>query len=150
MPDQQAPPRIDPKSLGDYLEVMSKTVFQSGISWKVVESKWPGIRGAFHGFEIARVADLTPPDLDAMAQDTRVIRNRRKLGAIVDNARRIVELDESHGTFGDYLKSHSSFEERVKDMRKKFKFLGDMGCYYFLYVVGEDVPPHEEWMASRR
>ena len=150
MPDQQAPPKIEPKSLGDYLEVMSKSVFQSGISWKVVESKWPGIREAFHGFEINRVADITPPDLDAMAQDTRVIRNRRKLGAIVDNARQIVELDRSHGTFQIYLRSHSSFQERVKDMRKKFKFMGNMGCYYFLYVVGEDVPPHDEWMASRR
>jgi hypothetical protein len=36
----------------------------------------------------------------------------------------------------------------VKDLRKRFKFLGEMGCYYYLHVVGEEVPPHEEWMAS--
>lgn len=53
-----------------------------------------------------------------------------------------MELDEGHGTCGDYLKSHSGFEGRVKDMRKKFKFLSDLGCYYVLYVVGEEVPSH--------
>tara|TARA_Y100000310_G_C20039435_1_gene515468 strand:- start:159 stop:344 length:186 start_codon:yes stop_codon:yes gene_type:complete len=39
--------------------------------------------------------------------------------------------------------------ELVKDLRKQFKFLGDMGAYLFLYVVGEDVLPHEEWAARR-
>jgi hypothetical protein len=34
-------------------------------------------------------------------------------------------------------------------MRKRFRFLGETGAYYFLYVVGEDVPSHEDWMASR-
>ena len=34
-------------------------------------------------------------------------------------------------------------------MRKNFKFLGDMGAYYFFYVVGDRVPDHEEWMRSR-
>ena len=37
------PERIQSNRLGDYLEIMSKAVFQSGISWRVVESKWPGI-----------------------------------------------------------------------------------------------------------
>ena len=47
MAEQHAPEKINPKSLGDYLEVMSKAIFQAGISWRVVESKWPGIREAF-------------------------------------------------------------------------------------------------------
>lgn len=74
-------------TLRDYLEVMSKAVFRSGISWKVVESKWLGVRDAFHRFEIARVADLTSsgPGPDGPG-GTGAIRNRRKLGAIVDNA----------------------------------------------------------------
>jgi 3-methyladenine DNA glycosylase Tag len=45
------PKKIKPQSLADYLEVMSKSVFQTGISWKVVEAKWPGTREAFHGFD---------------------------------------------------------------------------------------------------
>ncbi len=149
MPDQ-APAQIKPQSLGDYLEVMSKAVFQTGISWKVVENKWPGIKEAFRGFDAQAVASLTPDELDALTEDQRVIRNRRKLEAIVSNAARIIELDAKHGTFRDYLRSHDGFDATVADLRKQFKFLGDTGSYVFLYVVGEKVPPHEEWMASHR
>ena len=84
--EQTAPDRIDPQSLGDYLAVMSKAVFQSGISWKVVENKWPGILEAFHGFDAETVASFTEADLDELTADTRVIRNRRKLDGIVHNA----------------------------------------------------------------
>ena len=132
------------------MEVMSKAIFQAGISWKVVESKWSGIREAFREFDAEAIANLTPQDLDELTQDKRVIGNRRKLEAIVGNARRLIELDEGHGSFRDYLRSHDGFDETVKDLRRQFKFLGDTGCYYFLYVVGEKVPSHEEWQASRR
>jgi len=149
-PDEKgAPPQIEPQGLGDYLEVMSRSVFQTGISWKVVDNKWPGIREAFRGFDAQAVAQMTPDDLDALSSDTRVIRNRRKLEAIVGNAARMVEIEEEHGTFRDYLRSHGDFEATVADLRKQFKFLGDTGAYVFLYIVGEQVPPHEEWMASR-
>jgi 3-methyladenine DNA glycosylase Tag len=40
MPPLQEPQKISPKSLDDYLEVLSKAVFQTGISWKVVEKRW--------------------------------------------------------------------------------------------------------------
>jgi len=45
-----------------------------------------------------------------------------------------------------YLRSHNDFKATVKDIRKQFKFVGEMGSYYFLYVIGEEVPPHEEVM----
>jgi hypothetical protein len=37
----------------------------------------------------------------------------------------------------------------VKDLRKQFKFMGEMGCYYWMYVVGEDVPDHDQFEAER-
>ncbi len=149
MPEQHAPEQIQPKSLDDYLEVMSKSVFQTGISWRVVESKWPDIRSAFHDFHVHTVAGLSAPQVDELTQDKRVIRNRRKLEAIVGNANRMVELEREHGSFRNYLRSHSNFESTVKDLRKQFKFLGDTGCYHFLLVVNEEVPSYEEWCASR-
>ena len=150
MPETEAPPRINPQSPGDYLEIMSKVVFQSGMSYKIVDSKWPGIREAFHGFDAAKVAGMTPSDVDRLTQDTKVIRNRRKLESLVGNAQRLLELDAEFGGFQKYLRSHGDFASLVKDLRKQFKFLGEMGCYYYLYVVGEEVPSREEWMASRR
>jgi 3-methyladenine DNA glycosylase Tag len=145
----QAPDKIKPKALGDYLEVMTKAVFQSGISWRVIEAKWDGFQEAFAGFDADKVAGFTPADVDRLAQDTRIVRNRRKIQATVDNAVEMIALDREHGGFRNYLRSHGSFEETVKDLKRHFSFLGDSGSYYFLYVVGEKVPSHEDWMASR-
>ena len=84
-----------------------------------------------------------------MADDTRVIRNRRKLDATVHNAQQMVELEREHGSFKAYLSSPGDFEETVKDLRKRFKFVGDMSAYHFLHVVGEEVPSYEDWCVSR-
>ena len=149
MPEMQAPEQITPQSIDDHLDVMSKAVFQSGISWRVVESKWSGTREAFHNFDAERVADLTPDDVDALAADTRIIRNRRKIEAIKGNAERMLDLEKEYGSFQSYLRLQPSYTDLVKDLRKNFKFLGDTGAYYFLYVVGEEVPPHEEVMGNR-
>ena len=143
------PKQIVPRRLGDYLEVMSKAVFQSGMSWRVVDKKWPGIREAFRSFDAGAVADLAPDEVDALAADSRVIRHRRKLEAVVQNAQRMLELEAQHDGFRAYLRSHDGFEATVADLRKNFRFLGDTGAYYFLYVVGETVPSYEDWCESR-
>jgi DNA-3-methyladenine glycosylase I len=143
-----APKQIEPKGLADYLEVLTKAAFQSGISWKVIEAKWNGFREALFGFDPERIAELDGPDIDRLAQDTRIVRNRRKIEATVHNAETILELDGEHGGFRQYLRSHGGFEETVADLKKRFKFVGDLGAYYFLYVVGEPVPAHEDWMKA--
>ena len=150
MHEYGAPEQIKPTSLGDYLEVMSKSVFQSGMSWKVVDAKWPGIRDGFRGFDVPSILRMGERDIDKLAQNPEVIRNRRKPDAVVENAHRMVELEAEHGSFRDYLHSHGSFEATVADLRKQFRFLGETGSYIFLYIVGEQVPPHEEWEASRK
>ncbi|MDO8615742.1 MAG: DNA-3-methyladenine glycosylase I [Dehalococcoidia bacterium] len=144
-----APEKIQPQKLADYLAVMSKAVFQTGMSWQVVEKKWPQILEAMRGFEPLAVASLTEVELEQLSRDPRVIRNRRKLEAIVDNARQMVELDEQHAGFRNYLRSHGGFEGTVGDLRKRFRFLGELGCYYFLWVVDEQVPEYDDWCASR-
>jgi 3-methyladenine DNA glycosylase Tag len=144
-----APDQIDAKRLGDYLEVMSKAVFQSGMSWDVVNKKWPGTHDAFHGFEPLAVASLTEAQMADLMTDTRIIRNRKKVEAVVDNARRMIDLDETHKGFRNYLRSHGGFEGTVADLRRQFRFMGETGCYYFLYVVQEEVPDYDTWCASR-
>lgn len=144
-----APDKINPENLSDYLDVMSKSVFQSGMSWKVVDNKWPDIREAFRGFDPDVVSEFAEPELDELTQDTRVIRHRRKLEAIVHNARTMIELDKSYDGFVNYLRSHDDFDSTVDDIRKKFKYMGDTGIYVFLHVVGEEVAPHDEWFESR-
>lgn len=144
-----APAQIEPGRLGDYLEVMSKAVFQSGMSWAVVEKKWAGTRDAFRKFEPLAVASLTEAEIAQLATDTRIIRNRKKVEAVIDNARKMIDLDEAHKGFRKYLRSHGGFEGTVKDLRKQFRFMGETGCYYFLWVVKEEVPDYDSWCESR-
>ena len=127
------PDQIEPTKLGDYLEIMTKAVFQSGISWKVVDNKWSGIQEAFRGFDAETVADFGEKELDDLTSDTRVIRHRRKLEAILGNARRMIELDKEHGGFQKYLRSQPDFDSTVKDIKKQFKYMGLTGIYFFLF-----------------
>ena len=134
-----------PTSLAGYLEALSRPVFSTGMNWKVVESKWNGIRDAFEGFDPEHVAALTPADVDRLMEDTRLIRNRRKIEATVTNAERMLELDKEHGGFDHYLESLGSFDEMAAGLRREFRFMGDMGAYLFLWTVDRPVPSHEEW-----
>lgn len=142
----EAPPQIEPQGLSDYLDVMSRAVMQTGISWAVVEKKWPGIRAAFAEFEPETVAGFDAQEIDRLVGDTRVIRNRRKLEGIVENARTMLELDSAPGGFVGFLRG-GDYREREKRIRARFKFMGEMGVYYFLWVVREPVPDHDEWRA---
>lgn len=143
--DHDAPEQIAPQSLNDYLEVMTKAVFQSGLSWKVVTNKWPGFRAGFKGFDVAAVATMGESDIDTLASDTAIVRNRRKIAATVHNAQRLIELDDEYDGIQNYLRSHGDFYAVLKDVRKQFKYMGDTGAYYWLYVLGEDVPDYGEF-----
>ncbi len=63
MTEMHAPTQIEIKSLSDYLEVMSKAVFLTGISWKVVVPKWPQLREAMRNFVIDSVPTRSTDDL---------------------------------------------------------------------------------------
>jgi 3-methyladenine DNA glycosylase Tag len=144
----EGPEQIAVKSLADYLDVLTKVTFQSGISWRVVEAKWAGTREAFGGFDLEHVAELTPRQVDALVQDTCLIRNRRKIEATVQNAATMLELGGDHRVFRRYLRSFDTYDALQTDLVKRFKFLGSSGAFYFLYVVKEKVPDYEEWSAK--
>ncbi|GAB4331232.1 MAG: hypothetical protein Kow0010_16480 [Dehalococcoidia bacterium] len=141
----EAPEQIHPTSLRDYFQVLSRAVFQSGMSWRVIDAKWSGMLEAFHEFDPETVARLSPDDIDALAANPRIVRNRRKIEATVANANTMLDIAREHGGFKQYLDSIDGFELRSADLKKRFRFLGDFGAYYFLYVVGEPVPGHEEF-----
>lgn len=143
------PQKIKAQTAADYLEVLTKAVFQAGINWRVIEAKWPGFREAFSGFDPQKIAQFTDKDVDRLASDTRIVRNRRKIEATVDNAVELLEVEKEFGSVRRYLRSLDDFEAAVADLRKRFRFIGDTGAYFFLYVVGERVPAHSEWEKSR-
>lgn len=119
---------------------MTKAVFQSGMSWQVVESKWPGFQEAFSGFDAEIVGGLNPEEIDDLAADKRIIRNRRKIEATVDNAAVIVALDDEHGGFANYLRAHDDHDQVVEDLGRRFSMLDPEGALHFLRLIDADEP----------
>ena len=138
------PSQYTAKTLDDYLEHLSKGVFQAGISWRVVDAKWPSIRKAFRGFDVERVARMSDRDIDALVKDERVIRSRPKIAAVVHNAGELLALERAGG-FKKHLKSFPDYETLATDLKKRFKFVGDSGVYHFLWTVKHPVPDWRDW-----
>jgi DNA-3-methyladenine glycosylase I len=115
-------------------------IFTAGINWKVVFAKWDGIREAFEGFSVERVAALSPADVDRLAADTRIIRNRKKIEAIIDNAGTLLELDKQPGGFAGRLASLGDFQAKSDFLHRTFGFMGPSSVHIFLAMIGEPVP----------
>jgi DNA-3-methyladenine glycosylase I len=142
------PIRVRPKNLAGYLDSMTMRVFEAGMSWDVVEAKWSEIKKAFHGFGPKWVADMSPSQIDQIANDPKVIRNRRKIEATVANARTMLDLNRTHRGFRRYLESFPDYEALSKDLQRQFHFLGEAGVWNFVWSVDEPVPPYQEWAAT--
>jgi len=76
----------------ELFEKLSLEGFQAGLSWISILRRRPAFREAFHGFEIERVAELTPRDADLLMQNAGIIRNRAKIEATIANARIVRDL----------------------------------------------------------
>ena len=128
-----------PDDPGFFLEHLSRSVFEAGISWRVVEAKWDGIREAFHGFDPARVAAMPAAEIAAVENDSRVIRNKAKIRATVENAREVLAILDEHGSIRGYLASFPDAGAAAADMRRRFKFLGDTGVRRMLTSASRDI-----------
>lgn len=85
-------------------EKLSLEGFQAGLSWITILRRRPAFRGAFHDFDIDRVADMTAADADALMQNAAIIRNRAKIEATISNARITRELvGEKPGALDELL-----------------------------------------------
>jgi len=142
------PERIEPAKLADYLAVMSRAIFQAGVSWQMIETRWDAYERLFEGFDPALVAAMGEGDVERIMLDGGVVRTRKKIVATIENARTMLALAASHGSFRAYLQSFNSYAELAADLKRRFKFLGELSAYYFLFRVGERVPHFEDWEDS--
>jgi 3-methyladenine DNA glycosylase Tag len=77
-----------------------------------------------------------------------VLRSSRKIAATIENAKTLLSLEHERGGFRNYLHSFDSYEALAKDFRKRFKFMGEMNVWYFLFRIGEPVPRFEHWVTT--
>src|SRR5215467_7722301 len=97
---------------------------QAGLSWATILRKRASFRAAFAEFAVDRVAAFGTTDLDRLLTDPGIIRNRLKIAAAVENARRVQALRQSHGSFAGWLAAHHprSLEEWTQLFRRTFRF----------------------------
>ncbi len=141
----EIPEVIRPRRLDDYLEVMTRAVFQTGLRWRQIAVRWDAYRESFAGFDVPAIAAFTESDVARILESPGVLKSARKISATIKNARTLLELDRRDGGFRGYLRSFDGYPALAKDMRKRFAFMGEMNVWYFLFRVGEPVPRFEEW-----
>lgn len=128
-------PLADERAL---FELQSLELFQAGLSWELVLKKRPTTVAAFGGFDVDRVAAYGDGDVARLLADPGIIRNRLKVKAVIENARRIIALRDSHGGLAHWIAGHHPMarEEWTKLFRKTFKFMGSEIVNEFLMCIG--------------
>ena len=118
---------------------------QAGLSWATILRKRAAFRTAFAGFAVDRVAGFGLDDVDRLMADAAIIRNRLKVAATIDNARRIQELRREYGSFAAWLDAHHPRprEEWVRLFKKTFRFTGGEIVNEFLMSLGYLGGAHE-------
>lgn len=135
-------------------EKLCLEALQSGLSWSLILRKRDGLRDALSGFDPDAVARFGARDVQRLLKDERVIRNRRKLEAIVQNAKATVamrgdvplpELIWSYRrrnlraprNYGEMVSLSPESKELAKELKRRgFAFVGPTTVYSTMQAVG--------------
>jgi 3-methyladenine DNA glycosylase Tag len=144
---QNIVPGQRPNNDAGYLEMMTAVIFMGGLSRQVVMSKWDGFLAAFEGFDVNKVADFTDVDIERLSSDTRIVRYKAKIRAVVDNAGEMRAIATEHGSFGAWLRSMLTDEgvgRTAVELAKRFKYMSEASSERYLFAVGEDIGEVDE------
>jgi 3-methyladenine DNA glycosylase Tag len=123
-----------------WLAEMTRCIFQAGFVWRVVNRKWDDFEDVFFGFPPERILLLSPEQIDRIAQNPRIIRNRQKVLCVQQNAQYIQDVGREHGSFGKFV---SRWPEQdlvglFAHMKKNGARLGGMTGQRVLRNMGKD------------
>ncbi len=136
-----------PPSDDAYFENMTRVIFLAGLSWKMINEKWPNFKKAFKNFSIDKVAKFSEKDTERLMSEKSIVRNRAKIIATINNAKQFQNVKKEYGSFQSYLDSldkSSNYALVIKELVKKFSRVGPSSARIFLYSVGENIRRPEE------
>jgi DNA-3-methyladenine glycosylase I len=140
-----------------HFEFLVLESFQAGLSWLTILKKRENFRKAFHGFDPKKVAKYDKKKIGKLMKDAGIIRNRMKIEATINNAKRFLEVQKKFGSFDDYIWGFTDFkpkrnswkrmsqipattklsDEISKDLKERgFKFVGSTTIYAHLQAIG--------------
>ena len=141
----------------ELFELLTLEGAQAGLAWITILRKREGYRAAFTGFDPAAVARFTPRDVERLMADAGIVRNRLKIESALNNAARVLEVQEELGSLDAYLWGFVDGKPIVgtwrttaeipaetavsralsKDLKKRgFRFVGPTVCYAFMQACG--------------
>lgn len=147
-------PVKDDRKIYEFLVLES---FQAGLSWRIVLNKRKAFAKAFANFEPKKVAKFGQKEITRLMADAGIVRNRLKIEAAINNAKKFLQIQKEFGTFSKYMwaqvggkpivnkfksgKEYPSFSEIAstwaKDLKKRgFKFLGPTVVYSHMQATG--------------
>lgn len=120
------------------LERLVLEINQAGLSWITILKKKSNFHAAYDGFNVDKVASYSEQDVARLLADAGIIRNRLKVKAAIENARRIQHLRSEFVSFSGWLNAHHplSLEEWTKLFKKTFVFTGGEIVNEFLVSTG--------------
>lgn len=138
-------------------EFLMMEAMQCGLNWNMMVQKREIFRECFDGFDYQKVSCYTEADIQRIMETEGMIRSRRKIEAVIHNARCFLEVREEFGTFSDYLWGFSKGKTILymghqkgnipaknglsdavsRDLKKRgFKYLGSVTVYSHLQACG--------------
>jgi DNA-3-methyladenine glycosylase I len=138
-------------------EMLTLEGAQAGLSWSTVLAKREGYRRCFEGFDPAKVARFTPKRVEKLLADAGIIRHRGKIESTINNAKAVLEVQDSEGSLSEFLWAfvdgktiHNRYQTLAeipentpestsmsKELKRRgFRFLGPTTCYAFMQAVG--------------
>jgi len=119
-------------------ERLALEINQAGLSWLTILKKRENFHAAFEGFDIDRVAGYGRKECSRLLRDEGIIRNKLKVDAVLENARRLQLIREEHGSFAAWLDAQHplSKEKWVKLFKSTFRFTGGEITGEFLISTG--------------
>jgi DNA-3-methyladenine glycosylase I len=138
-------------------EYLVLDAFQAGLSWKTILHRREGFRIAFDSYDVVKIASYNQKKIDILLKDEKIIRNRLKIEATVNNAKAFLKVRQEFGSFDNYIWSftaHKSITNQWKEMKdipvssqeaismskdmksKGFRFCGPTICYAFMQAAG--------------
>ena len=138
-------------------EYLMLEVMQCGLSWDTVLKKREIFRACFDGFDFDKVAEYSESDIEHILNTPGVIHSRRKIEAVIGNARCVRQIRKEFGSFSKYLWSWTNgkmllyrghelgnipasneLSDRIsKELKKRgLKYIGSVTVYAHLQACG--------------
>jgi DNA-3-methyladenine glycosylase I len=109
----------------DLFELLILEGFQAGLNFELILKKRDAFRKAFHNFDVNKVQNMKDDELELLLQDKSIIRNRRKIFSVRQNAIVFIEIQNEYGSFNNYIWGFVN----NKPIKTNFKNFKDTPCF---------------------